>query len=173
MCSSILLPNDLLKKYNKAGILLDKKHYKEAIILYLEILKKKFEQDNYQISRIYNNIGYSYYKLNDQDKALNFYNEALKIDNNYVVCINNVAAILLNQKKYQEALSYLTKAYRLDCSKIKVCFNLFVAYVYLQNKEFAKYYLQKAIKIDRGYTIKRLKRNGFTNNQIKKIQNFK
>lgn len=173
MCSSILLPNDLLKKYNKAGILIDKKHYKEAIILYQEILKTKFEHDNYKISRIYNNIGYSYYKLNDLEKALYFYYEALKTDNNYVVCINNVAAILLNQKKYQEALSYLTEAYRLDCSKIKVCFNLFVAYAYLKNKEFTKYYLQKAIELDKSYTIKRLKRNGFTNNQIKKIQNFK
>jgi tetratricopeptide (TPR) repeat protein len=138
-----------------------------------EILKESSQLDYLRISRIYNNIGFSYYKLNDLESALNYYKQALKIDGNYVVCLNNVAAVFLNQKKYREALTYLTHAYTQDGNNVKVSFNLFVAHANLENKESAKFYLGRAFEIDEDYTIERLKRNGLTDKQIKKIRNLK
>lgn len=173
LCSRTLLADDLNKKYIDAGFLIDKNQYEEAILLYKEILKESFKLDNHKISRIFNNIGYSYYKLEDQESAINYYKEALKIDNNYVVCLNNIAIVFLNQKKYSEALTHLTQAFKQDGNNVKVSFNLFVVQANLKNKESAKFYLQRAFKIDEYYTIKRLKMNGLTDKQIKKIQNLK
>jgi len=163
--------SDLNKKYFQAGVLIDKNRYDKAIILYKEILRESSNLDNHKISRIYNNIGYSYYKLNDLDSALNYYKQALKIDDNYVVCLNNVAVVFLNQKKYTESLTYLSQAYTQNVNNIKVSFNLFVAHANLKNREYAKLYLERAFRIDKDYTIKRLKSNGLTDRQIKKIQN--
>jgi len=170
--SKVLLSEDLNKKYIEAGVLIDKNQYEKAIHLYKEILKESSKLDDHKISRIYNNIGYSYYKLKDLGSALNYYNKALKIDNHYVVCLNNVAVVFLNQKKYKEALTHLTLANNQDGKNVKVSFNLFVAHANLKNKESAQFYLQRAFKIDEHYTIKRLKNNGLSDKQIKKIRNL-
>lgn len=170
--SNILSADSLDEKYNKACILLDKNRYKEAILLYKETLKDDFELDDHRKSRTYNNIGYCYYRLNDFKNAYNFYIKALDIDNNYFLCLNNISAVFIKQKKHKEALSYLKRAYELDNKHIKVIFNLFVVYAKLKNKDLAKYYLEKAFKIDKDYTMKRLKKNGITENKVKKIQRF-
>lgn len=172
LSSCILLADGLDKKYEKAGILIDENHYRAAILLYKEILKANFCLDSHKKSRILNNTGYCYYKLNDFENALTFYNMALEIDNDYVVCLNNFAATLMKQKKYKQALPNLMHAYGLNHRNIKVIFNLFVVYVNLKNKELAKYYLKKVFKTDKNYTIKRLKKNNITDKQIIKIQKY-
>jgi len=166
------LADDLDKKYEKAGIFINENHYRAAILLYKEILKENFCLDSHKESRIFNNIGYCYYKLNDFENALTFYNMALEIDNDYVVCLNNMTATLMKQKKYKQALPILSHAYQLDRSNIKVIFNLFVIYINLKNKELAKYYLKRAFLINKDYTKERLKKNGITNKQIIKIQKY-
>jgi len=93
----------------------------------------------------------------------------MEIDNYYFLCLNNISAVLIKQTKHKEALSYLNKAYQLDNKHIKVIFNLFVVYAKLKNRDLAKYYLEKAFEIDKDYTIKRLKKNGITDKQVKKI----
>lgn len=173
LCTGTLSPDDLDKKYIQAGILIDKNNYEKAIILYKEILKERSKLDNHRTSRIYNNIGFSYYKLSDLESALSYYKQALKIDHNYVICLNNAATVFLNKKKYGEALNYLTHAYTQDGNNVKVSFNLFVAHANLKNRESAKFYLGRAFEIDENYTIKRLKKNGLTDKQIKKFRNLK
>lgn len=172
LSSNILLADVLDKKYNKACILVDENQNREAILLFKQILKENFDLDRHKKSRILNNTGYCYYKLNDFENALTFYNMALEIDNDYVVCLNNHSATLMNQKKYKEALPNLIHAYRLDQRNIKVIFNFFVVYVNLRNKELAKYYLKKAFETDKNYTKKRLKKNNITDKQIIKIQKY-
>jgi len=172
LSSNILLADVLDKKYNKACILVDENQYREAILLFKQILKEKFDLDRHKKSRILNNTGYCYHKLNDFENALTFYNMALEIDNDYVVCLNNHSATLMNQKKHKEGLPNLIHAYRLDQRNIKVIFNLFVVYVNLKNKELAKYYLKKAFETDKDYTKKRLKKNNIKDKQIIKIQKY-
>lgn len=167
---NIALSNYFDEKYKKAGMLIDENYYKKAILLYEEILKDNHEIDSYKKSRIFNNIGYCYYKLNEVEKASNFYKKALDVDENFVVCLNNVAAVLMNQRKYKEALPRLTKAYQLDNCNIKVIFNLFVVNYYLKNKEDALNYIEEAFNVNENYTMKRLRKKNISTNDIKKLR---
>ena len=160
------------EKYVKAGILVDNNHFKEALSLYNQILKDNSEISNYEISRIFNNIGFCYYKLNDFKNALIFYKKALEIDNNYVICLNNIASVLMTQKEYNQASLYLAKAYQLDDMNIKVVFNLFVANYSLNKKENSLYYLKQALNIDEDYTIKRLRKNNIKAADIEKLRKY-
>lgn len=168
--STILTANDSEEKYHKAGNLIDENRFREAVSLYVEILKDDFELDNYKKSRIYNNIGYCYYKLKDYENALTYYKKAIKIDNNYLFCLNNISAVLLKKKKFAETLIYLNKAYEINKNSIKIIFNLFIVHARLRNKNLAKYFLNKAFEIDKDYSVKRLKKNGLSTDEIKKIQ---
>lgn len=163
---------ELEDKYDRANLLIDRHSYKRAISLFMEILKTNSVLDNHKISRIYNNIGYCYYKLDDLESAQNYYLLALKIDHNYVVCLNNVAAVLMNKEKYKESLPYLNKAYELDKNNIKVIFNLFAVNYYLKNKSKAKFYIEKAFKVNENYTTKRLRKNNFSKSKIRKLREY-
>lgn len=160
------------EQYNKVAFLIDNNQYEQAIEIGKEILKNDQELGDFKRSRLYNNIGYCYYKLDKFEEAYNFYLKALAIDNTYFLCLNNISAVLIKQKRYKEALPYLNKAHALDGRYVKVVFNLFVTYINLKNVEMAKHYLKMAFEIDRDYTLKRLKRNGFTGKQMMQIQKF-
>lgn len=163
---------ELEDKYDKANLLIDKNNYKGAISLFVELLKTSSVLDNHKISRIYNNIGYCYYKLDDFDNALDYYVLALKIDHNYVVCLNNVAAVLMNKEKYKESLPYLNKAYELSKKNIKVLINLFVVNYHMNNKRKAKFYIEKAFKVNENYTTERLRKNNFSKSKIRKLREY-
>lgn len=163
---------ELEDKYDKANLLIDKNNYKGAISLFVEILKTNSVLDNHKISRIYNNIGFCYYKLDDFDNALDYYVLALKIDHNYVLCLNNVAAVLMNKEKYKESLPYLNKAYELSKKNIKVLINLFVVNYHMNNKRKAKFYIEKAFKVNENYTTERLRKNNFSKSKIRKLREY-
>lgn len=160
------------EQYNKVAVLIDNNKYEQAIEIGKEILKNDHELGDFKRSRLYNNIGYCYYKLDKFEEAYNFYLKALAIDNTYFLCLNNISAVLIKQKRYKEALPYLNKAHALDGRYVKVVFNLFVTYINLKNVEMAKHYLKMAFEIDRDYTLKRLKRNGLAGKQMMEIQKF-
>lgn len=160
------------EQYNKVAFLIDNNQYEQAIEIGKEILKNDQELGDFKRSRLYNNIGYCYYKLDKFEEAYNFYLKALAIDNTYFLCLNNISAVLIKQKRYKEALPYLNKAHALDGRYVKVVFNLFVTYINLKNVEMAKHYLKMAFEIDRDYTLKRLKRKGFAEKQMMQIQKF-
>jgi len=169
-CSFVILSKCFDEKNVKAGILVDNNHFKEALFLYNQILKNNPEITNYELSRLLNNIGFCYYKLNDFKNALIFYKKALEIDNSYVLCLNNISSILMNQKEYNQASLYLTKAYQLDSTNIKVIFNLFVVNYFLNKKEDSLYYLKEAFNIDEDYTTKRLGKNNIKTADIEKLR---
>lgn len=160
------------EQYNKVAVLIDNNQYEQAIGLGKEILKNDQELGDFKRSRLYNNIGYCYYKLDKFEEAYNFYLKALAIDNAYLLCLNNISAVLIKQKRYKEALHYLNKAHALDGRYVKVVFNLFVTYINLKNVEMAKHYLKMVFEIDKDYTLKRLKQNGFSGKEIMQIQKF-
>ncbi len=172
LLSSLVISSNYDEKYNKASTLIDNGKYKKAISLYNEILNNDHELDSHKKSRLFNNIGYCYYKKGEFDNALCFYKDAIEIDSNYLLCINNISSVFIGQKKYKEALYYLKKACRIDEKYIKVVFSLFVVHAKLKNKELAATWLRRALELDEDYTIKRLKRNGLTNRQILKIREY-
>jgi len=156
-------------KYSQAGLLLDVNRYAEALALYKEILNSEVPLEDKKRSRIFNNIGYCYFKLNDFEKAYEFYKNALDIDPNYPICLNNYAAVLMNQKKYEEALPYLARAYGIE-KNIKVIFNLFAAHYYLNHQKEALAFIEEALRLDEAYTEDRLKTKNIKQRDIDRLK---
>lgn len=171
--SYLCILDKLKDKYNYVGILIDKEKYKSAIEIGKEVLDNHSEKlDDFEKSRLLNNIGFCYYKLGKYKEAYNFYSRAIELDQNYLLCLNNISAVLIKLKKYLEAIRYLERALVLNDNNVKVLFNMFVAYANLKDAEMAKEYLKKAFEIDRNYTIKRLKSNGVSEKKIEEIKRF-
>ncbi|MDR6514858.1 tetratricopeptide repeat-containing sensor histidine kinase [Chryseobacterium camelliae] len=79
------------------------------------LLKKNFDSATKSLlATNYNNIAYSSHYLNHEQDALKYYFKALEYidpqDDNKYLCYNNIADVLINQGKYNEAKRYLEKA---------------------------------------------------------------
>ena len=57
----------------------------------------------------YNNLGYLYFTLNNKDKALQYYNYALKLNPNHKKTLINKSSLLLFYEDYDTAFLYITK----------------------------------------------------------------
>lgn len=158
------------EKYQKAGRLVDKGHYKKAIHQYRVFLDENPNISGYLRSRTYNNLGFCFYKLKKYHQAYLQYSRALIVDKDYLGCLNNISAALIKQKKFQPALKFLDRAYRLDKRNLKVVFNLFVVYANLKLKDKCSLYLREAYVIDKAYTRARLRRKGISSKKITRIE---
>lgn len=158
--------------YRQAGTLLDANNYTEAIFIYKKILERGPDLEGQMKSRLLNNLGYCHYKLNDLESALDYYRQALAVDEKYPTCLNNCAAVLMNQKKYDAALPSLLQAYQLDPKNIKVVFNLLVVHLNLKNKEESLRFVKEAFALDEHYTESRLKKNRIKDEDISKLKQY-
>jgi len=166
--------SDIKEQIQQAGNLIDHNRFELAKSIYQTILSKseiKHQLNTLQLSRLYNNMGFCHYRLKEYDQAIETYLKALHLDPKYLLCLNNISAVLIKQEKYKEACKYLHEAYLLNDKSIKVIFNLFVAYANLNQKPQAGTFLKEAFQLDRQYTRTRLKKNNFTSKQIKRIEN--
>jgi len=158
-------------RYHEAGLLLDAGRYAEALIVYKEALKEDGVLDGKKRSRIFNNIGYCHYKLDDLDAAIDYYRQALEIDTDYAVCLNNMAVVLMNQKRYKDALPYLERADLIQ-KNVKILFNLFSAHYYLDNRKEALAYIKDAFRLDEDYTEDRLKKKNISREDIDRLKKY-
>jgi tetratricopeptide (TPR) repeat protein len=72
--------------YDNQGVELQKqKQYQEAIILH----KKALEEGTTYPAITYNNLGWAHDKIGDFEKAISYYDEALKIEPDYALAIRN------------------------------------------------------------------------------------
>jgi len=164
--------DDLDGPLTEAGRMVDDENFRAAISRYHEILVSFPGLDTNRRSRIYNNLGYCHYRLHDYPSAIGFYRQALELDANYFLCLNNLAAVLVKTKQYRQALPYLERADALNGGYVKVVFNLFVAHARLQERSQARAYLRRALELDRGYTLQRLKRQNFGDGQIVRLEEW-
>jgi len=75
--------------YELGSIYLDKKLYSQAVQLFQKALKfKGLEPDN--LALIYNALGFAYAALEQYDLAIRQYKQALKLQPEYVVALNNL-----------------------------------------------------------------------------------
>ncbi|MDP2914773.1 MAG: tetratricopeptide repeat protein, partial [Candidatus Aminicenantes bacterium] len=159
------------QKYAQAGLWVDAGRYAEALILYEESLKEDGVFDGNKRSRIFNNMGYCHYKLDGLDAAVDNYRQALEIDPNYAFCLNNLAVVLMNQKKYKEALPCLEQANRVE-KNIKVVFNLFAVHYYLDQRKEALVFIKEAFRLDEGYTEDRLKKKNVSREDLDRLKKY-
>jgi len=156
-------------KYRKAGNLVDESQFARALAIYQEILGAEPSPDPKTKSRVLNNMGFCHYKLQDLEKAAEFYRQAIDIDPDYVTCLNNLAALLMNQVKYEEALSCLNRAHGFE-KNIKVVFNLFVCHYYLKHEKEARAFIEEAFALDDAYTSGRLKSKNISPKDLERLR---
>jgi Tfp pilus assembly protein PilF len=156
-------------KYRKAGSLVDDAQFVRALAIYQEILNAEPSPDPKTKSRILNNMGFCHYKLQNTEKAEEFYRQAIDIDPDYATCLNNLAALLMNRGKHEEALPYLNRAHGLE-KNIKVVFNLFVCHYYLKHEREARAFIEEAFALDDAYTSDRLKSKNISPKDVERLR---
>jgi tetratricopeptide (TPR) repeat protein len=85
-------------------------------------------------SRLYLNLGNTYYENKETDKAIEQYQKALEIDKNYAVAYGNIGSAYLHKRDPEKAEKYLVKAINLKYNYPIAHYNLGV--VYLQKEQY-------------------------------------
>jgi superkiller protein 3 len=163
--------------FQKGRVLVDSKKYDQGVSAYQEALKRNFTdsfrlyfgicnarflQENYQEAvknceesvRLEDSffwsshyLGKSYYELKNFEKALAAENRAIQIDPNMVDALQLRAAILLDFKRYDEALKDLTVAVKLG-PNAGIFYGLGAAYFQLKQYSKALENLTQAVKLN-------------------------
>ncbi|PUB29565.1 tetratricopeptide repeat protein [Elizabethkingia sp. YR214] len=89
----------------------------ETALSAIKYLNEKDKEDFFDISSNYNNLGIINRNLENYNKAIEFYNLAMKFsleDTNKQVYLNNIAYAYGEQKKYKEALKIYNQIFKKD-----------------------------------------------------------
>jgi len=127
-----------------------KKEYQLAIDTYKAAITLTPTESTPFVSDLYGQIGDTYFKIKETDKAFEAYEEALKINDKNIGVLNNYAYYLSLLKKD------LTKAERMSAQSIKMEPNNATyldtyAWIFFMQKNYplAKIYIEQAISKDR------------------------
>jgi len=116
----------------------------------------------------YNNRGYSYRKLGNNEDAIADYTRAIRIDPDYALAYTNRGYLYAKLGNYEEAIADYTRAIRIDPDYASAYNNRGYSYEELGNYEEALADYTRAIRIDpddalaynnRGYSYKKLGNN--------------
>lgn len=100
------------ESFFEAENLRKKKNFKEAINIYLEILKKYPN-----LLPVYNNIGLSYAELNNFEMAEKYFMDCLKFEPNNIAPLNNLAKLYFRNKKHKKAIPLYKKSLTLKADQ--------------------------------------------------------
>lgn len=143
---------------NKANAIYNAGNYSEATSIFEMILKEGSPYLSEERKAIlYGNLGLSYKKTANFDKAIYYYQKGLKLaqslDDQYSIAIDlsNIAAVYISWKKYNEALDYFQQSYRLYekygySRDITSCLsNIASSYRFLNKNDDAERFYQMAL----------------------------
>jgi len=119
----------ILSRAKSAGIARD---FQTAIKLYKMILK-----DDASNTEILNQIGSSYVKLGEDEKALLYYEQIITFSPHDVDAMNSMGAIYRRLKRYKESITVLQKALDEDADTATVNYNLGFTYKEMGNYDDA------------------------------------
>ena len=126
--------NKILKDANHAFV---NHNFTKAIDLYKQVLHMAG-----QIPGIHFNIGKSYYMLKNNNKAIKYFHNAIKIDPNYQRAYQSLGTLYTSKNKHKEAIVYLQKAIELKKDDYIAHMNLASNLLSLQAYTHAeKYYM--------------------------------
>ena len=142
---------DIMDFYMYQGIACyQKKDFQAAIDIYTAAIAKFSASDIMVVSEFYGQIGDTYFRMREIDKAFNAYEEALKINDKNIMVLNNYAYYLSLLKKE------LAKAERMSALTIKMepgnatYLDTYAWVFFVQgNYMLAKMYIEQAISRDR------------------------
>ena len=106
LCKNLFGQNNCDTLFSKADFAYQNDKFEEAITFFDKIIQQKCSN----LSKAYNNRGTVYNYLEKYDKALNDFEEALKINPKDATALANKAATFSYQKKYTEAVELLNKS---------------------------------------------------------------
>lgn len=86
-------------------------------------------------------------KLQNFDKAKNYFNEVLKIDENNFKALFNLGIIEVKQKKYEEAYMYFKKAEKINETNADLILSISQLFLEQNKKEESLIYVQKTEKL--------------------------
>src|SRR5210317_354210 len=86
---------------NQAKINLNNNKLNDAQKLYYEVIK--IDPENYEA---HNNLGVTYNKLGENQKAIDFYNKSIEINPNFIEGHSNLAVIFYNLGQLENSLKH-------------------------------------------------------------------
>lgn len=120
-----------------------KGNFNQAIKVYDEYIKSYPNDPN-----SYFNMGLCYIKLLDEEKAINYFLEAYRIDNKHVPSIFNLAYYYYKKKDYNNSLFYHSLLLDLDNKNPDIFYKLTQLEFEIEEYEQAKDHILKAISLD-------------------------
>lgn len=112
-----LYPREVLFYIIKGFSLINQQNYSQGI----DVLEKglKYAKQNSDYIDIYTNLAEAYYRLENKNKAFEYFEKALKIDSNNLIVLNNYAYYLcLENKELDKAEKMSKKAYDAEPNNI-------------------------------------------------------
>jgi tetratricopeptide (TPR) repeat protein len=99
--------------YELGSIYSEKKVFSQAIALFQKALKASETEEKANIAPIYNALGYAYFAQEQYDLAIRQYKEAIKLQPDYVVALNNLGHAYERKKLHSQALDMYEEVLKL------------------------------------------------------------
>ena len=101
-------------QYSLGVIYLSKKLFDQAIVQFSTSLKNWDRLDTEGLATLYNTIGFTYFESGQYDVSIYYYKEAINLNSNYAIAMNNLAYSYEKKKMLQEAIQTYSKVLTFD-----------------------------------------------------------
>jgi tetratricopeptide (TPR) repeat protein len=101
-------------QYSLGVIYLSKKLFDQAILQFSSALKNWDKLDTEGLATLYNTIGFTYFESGQYDVSIYYYKEAINLNSNYAIALNNLAYSYEKKKMLQEAIQTYSKVLTFD-----------------------------------------------------------
>jgi tetratricopeptide (TPR) repeat protein len=102
------------EQYSLGVIYLSKKLFDQAIVQFSSALKNWDKLDTEGLATLYNTIGFTYFESGQYDVSIYYYKEAINLNSNYTIALNNLAYSYEKKKMIQEAIRTYSKVLTFD-----------------------------------------------------------
>jgi tetratricopeptide (TPR) repeat protein len=102
------------EQYSLGVIYLSKKLFDQAILQFSSALKNWDRLDTEGLATLYNTIGFTYFESGQYDVSIYYYKEAIDLNPNYAIALNNLAYSYEKKKMLQEAIQTYSKVLTFD-----------------------------------------------------------
>ncbi len=118
--------------------------YNQAIKIYNDYLESYPDDAN-----AYFNLGLTYIKMLDEEKAINYFIEAYKKNNKHIPSIYNLALYYFKKKDYDNSMIYFNQLISLDSKNPDAYYKIGLVEYEINEFDKAREHLNKAIELDK------------------------